>query len=86
MDLNFPPWLFHLQVGATQNEIQDVDVVYYDGALVVPEDMSGVQILDNPISPEGGGSEHEEGDKETRKRKNAATARNAGMQHQVMKN
>ena len=62
-----------------------MDVVYYDGALVVPEDMSGVQILDNSMSPEGAGSEHEEGDKETRKRKSAATARNAGMEHQGIK-
>ncbi|XP_072033941.1 uncharacterized protein [Amphiura filiformis] len=66
---------FRKQVGAVQNEIQDVDVVYYDGALVVPEDMSGVQILDNSLSPEAG-TEHEEVDKESRKRKNVITGLN----------
>ncbi len=68
---------YSFQVGATHNEMQDVDVVYYDGTLVVPEDMSGVQILDNPISPEAG-SEHDETDKESRKRKNVITGRNPG--------
>ena len=75
---HFPIITCH-QVGTTQNDLQDVDVVYYDGALVVPEDMSGVQILDNSMSPDPhAGSEHDDNEKEIKKRKNANPIQRAG--------